>query len=236
MFSTDNTIEIAKEYTQKIFQDSSDAPIRGNIGISKATSDWILCIGATERITQSLKEEIITTVKNEKYVGYHIPRKNYVYGIYMEERPGPLYLFRRGPWRYSCIGGHETIKLNGKIGYLRNFKLHWASPGIEDSVNKINFYTSRDAKTVFANHPNAFFWRHPVKRANLFNMLYRPLVGFFSIYFFAKMYRYGMQGFIVAVMSAFNYFLEIAKLWELQYKKQHMIKDDPLILEQYKKI
>lgn len=228
-FSSDRTVEIAKKYTDKVFQDESDAPQRTNIGIDKASSDWILIIGATERVPEELKREIISAVDSKEYVGYHIPRKNYIYGIFMKEKPGPLYLFKRGAGRYTGIGGHETIKLKGKVGCLRNFKIHWGSPSIEEGVNKVNFYTSRDAKTVFEGHPNAFFWKRPVYRANLINMVYRPLVGFFSTYFFGNMYRYGMHGFVVCVVSAFNYFIEIAKLWELQYKKEHNIKDEEVL-------
>jgi len=231
MFSSDKTVEIACRYTDKIFQEKEEShEARTNIGIDKATSDWILKVNATERIPDLLREEILETINKEsKYVGYHIPRKNYVYGIFMEERPGPLYLFKRGAGKYLCISGHEKIQLKGKVGYLKNFKIHWGgSISIEDGIDKVNRYTSHDAKAVFAGHPNAFFWKYPVRRASLFNMLYRPLVGFFSIYFFSKMYRYGTHGFVVAMVSAFNYFLEIAKVWELQYKKEHNIKDELL--------
>lgn len=92
----------------------------------------------------------------------------------------------------------------------------------------MNIQTSSDAEMVFAGHSDGFFWKRPVYRANLFNMLYRPVVGFFAVYFLGKMYRYGMHGLILTMMSAFNNFLEIAKLWELQYKKEHRISDETM--------
>lgn len=226
MFSSDSTVKIASNYTDKIFQYNLDAVERREIGINKSTSDWILLQGATERIPESLKEEILCAIKNKEFVGYRIPRMNYIYGLFIEENPGPIYLFRKDSGRFPKGGGHRHISLEGRVGYLKNCKIHWASPTIETGVNKINSYTSSDAKKVFEGYHNAFFWKYPVKRANLFNMLYRPLVGFFVIYFVCKMYRHRMHGVIVAVMSSFNYFLEIAKLWELQYKQEHGIKDD----------
>lgn len=229
MFSTDRTIEIVRKYTDKIIQDKEkNHEARANIGIENATSDWILKINATERIPKLLRDEITQTINKEnEFVGYYVPRKNYIYGIFMEERPGTLYLFKRGVGKYPTICGHEKIDLKGKVGFLKNFKIHWASSiSIEDGVEKINRYTSNDSKAVFAGNPCAFFWKHPVKKANLFNMIYRPIVGFFVSYIFAKGYRYRMHGFVLAVMCAINHFLEIAKLWELQYKKKHNIKDE----------
>lgn len=229
MFSPDRTIEIARRYTDKIIQSKEGShELRSNLGIDKAKADWILKVNATERISEILKKEILHAITNNEYVGYHIPRRNYIFGVFMEEKPGPLYLFKRGYGRFTGLGGHETIRLQGKVGYLKTSKMHWACFSLEEAVDKVNLYTSRDAKTVFEGHPEAFFWKRPVYRANLINMIYRPAVGFFSVYFLAKMYRYGMHGFIAAVMNAFNYFLEIAKLWELQYKKEHNIKDELL--------
>lgn len=233
MFSSDNTVEIARKYTDRVFQDESDAPQRTDIGIDKATSDWILLIGATERIPDSLKKEIISAVDSKEYVGYHIPRKNYIYGIFMEERPGHLSLFRRrGVGRHAVIrGGHEPIKLKGKVGCLRNFKIHYSAITIEDLVEKGNKYTSHDAKVVFAGHPRAFGCKLPVYKANLFNLLYRTVLGFFSSYIFSKGYKYGMHGFIFAIHCTFCNFMEIAKLYELQYKKEHNIDDMAIPLE-----
>jgi glycosyltransferase involved in cell wall biosynthesis len=225
-FSTDQTIKIARKYTDKIIQSKLDASERMNIGIDKATSDWILIIGATERIPEALKKEILDAVKNNGYVGYHIPRNNYVYCSFMKEKVGPIWLFRKGTWRYACIGGHESIHLKGKVGYLKNFKIHWASLSIEAGIDKINKYTSRDAKAVFAGNPNAFWWRRPVYRVNLFNLFYRTLAGFYAYYFVGKYYRYGMHGFIESVLGAFYYFVEMAKLWELRYREKHNIKDE----------
>lgn len=232
MCSSDKTVEIAREYTDKIIQANTGPQPRTNMGIDRATSDWIIKINAKERITEPLKKEIIERINsNEEYVGYHIPRQNYFYGRFIEEKPGPLYLFKKGAGRFPCICDHEKIPLRGKIGYLQNFKIHYSAIKIEDIVDKGNSYTSRDAKIVFAGNPTAFGCKFPVHRANLFNLLYRTAWGFFSSYFLSKGYRHGMHGLIISVFGAFWNFMEIAKLWELQYKQQHNIKDELLPLD-----
>jgi len=229
MFSTDRTIEIALKYTDKIIQDKEEnAEARTNLGIDRASSDWILKILATERITDALKVEIIKRINsNENFEGYHIPRKNYFYGRFIKEKPGPLYLFKKGAGKYPCISGHEKIAIKGKVGRLKNFKIHYSAITIREIIDKGNTYTSNDAKAVFAGHPRAFGGcKLPVYRANLYHLLYRPLWGFFAFYTIGKGYKYGMHGLIIALFSIFWNFIEIAKLWELQYKKKHNIKDE----------
>ncbi len=229
-FSSDRTIEIAKEYTDKIFQSEEEGHhARTNFGIDRAASDWILKVNATERITEALKNEILEKISgNEDYAGYYVPRLDYFYGRFIEEKLGLLYLFKKGAGKYPCIGGHEEIDIKGKRGYLKNFKIHYSAITIRDIIDKGNSYTSNDAAVVFAGHPRAFGCKLPVYRANLFNLLYRPVWGFISIYVMGKGYRYGMHGFITAVVSAFFHFIEIAKLWELQYKKERNIEDNKL--------
>lgn len=230
MFSSDKTVEIARRYTDKIFQEKVEShEARTNLGIDKATTDWILKVNATERIPELLREEILETVnKKSECVGYHIPRKNYICGIFMEERPGPLYLFKRGAGKYPCIGGHEQIQLKGRVGYLKNFKIHWSARTIKELIDKINRYTLQAARAVLAGHTHAFLWKKSVVRATIWNMLYRPIVGFFTIYFRRRVFRYKMHGFIFCVILTFYYFLELAHLWELQYKQEHNINDSSL--------
>lgn len=232
-FSSDKTIEIAHRYTERIIQSEEPShELRTNIGIDAAKSEWVLKINATERITSELKEEIIKTISNnKKYAGYHIPRKNYVSCIFLEEKPGPIYLFKKGAGRFNRERAHAPIQLNGKVGYLKNFKIHWACLDVKSGIDKMNSYTSRDAKMVFVGYPDAFFWKRPVYRVNTFNLLYRTFAGFFVSYILGRYYRYGLPGLVSSMGDAFCLYTEMAKLWELQYKKEHNIKDELLPLD-----
>ena len=59
-FSTDNTVKIAKKHNvvliQRIFDDYSS---QKNFAIDKATHNWICVLDADERISISLKKEIL---------------------------------------------------------------------------------------------------------------------------------------------------------------------------------
>jgi glycosyltransferase involved in cell wall biosynthesis len=55
--SQDRTVEIAKEYTDKVYQRAWPGYVdQKNFALSKAKSDWILSIDADEEISQSLKD------------------------------------------------------------------------------------------------------------------------------------------------------------------------------------
>jgi (heptosyl)LPS beta-1,4-glucosyltransferase len=59
--STDDTLEIAKRYTDKIivFKDQDFAELR-NKAFEKTSGDWVLYVDADERVLEPLKEEILS--------------------------------------------------------------------------------------------------------------------------------------------------------------------------------
>ena len=61
--SDDRTVEIAKQYTDKVFvKPWSGFGPQKNWGISKAQHEWIFILDADERVTPELKEEILVTI------------------------------------------------------------------------------------------------------------------------------------------------------------------------------
>ena len=81
-FSTDKTVEICDEFTNRIYQRLWPGfGAQKNFGIDQALSEWVLIVDADEKVTQALREEIQETLKQPgNIVGYHIPRCNFWYG------------------------------------------------------------------------------------------------------------------------------------------------------------
>lgn len=77
--STDNTVEICKKYTDKIYikppQECHDAD--RPFAISKANGEWILCLDADETLSKELHDNIRNLVNQSAYVAYHINRRLY---------------------------------------------------------------------------------------------------------------------------------------------------------------
>ena len=78
--STDKTVKIAREYTKKIYiqkNEPTKIDLQKNLGIQKATGDWIFVLDADETITPELAKELQELMKRDEVVsnGFWVPRK-----------------------------------------------------------------------------------------------------------------------------------------------------------------
>lgn len=78
--STDNTIEIAREFNAKIYNYkwTNDFSEARNFSISKATSKWILILDADEILDIESKDKLINFINQTKCDGCHFLVKNYI--------------------------------------------------------------------------------------------------------------------------------------------------------------
>lgn len=213
--STDKTVEIAREYTDKVFikEDPKSkiglAEISKNFGIDKATGDWIMVLDADEIVTPELRAEIEEVSREDggRFDGYLVLRKNYFLGKWMKHGgwwgyASNVELVRRGKGRFPPHP-HCPLKVDGKVGYLKNPVIHNCYKDISEFVGKMNLYTTLDAS------------ERRVKSSRGHILLLPPAS--FTRSFFLKMgYRDGLHGFIAAVFTAFYTFVKYAKLWEKQ--------------------
>ena len=84
--STDTTVAIAKQYTDKVFHHVSKGfvePAR-NFAISKATGDWILILDADEQVSSSLAEKLRSITIESHVNGVRLPRKNIIFNKWMK--------------------------------------------------------------------------------------------------------------------------------------------------------
>jgi glycosyltransferase involved in cell wall biosynthesis len=88
--STDRTVEICREFTDKIFMNDSKGSFHKNKnpGIERAKGDWILSLDTDERITGTLLEEINVAIHDEKKVGYYISRNYFLMHGYKDDFRG----------------------------------------------------------------------------------------------------------------------------------------------------
>ena len=78
--STDNTVNIAKQYTDKVSSRKMDIEGRHrNYSYSLARNSWILTLDADERVTDELREEISLTLTGDiPQNAFTIPRRNHI--------------------------------------------------------------------------------------------------------------------------------------------------------------
>jgi len=217
--STDKTVEIAKRYTDKVFlveKDVPDANINKNLGLEKATGDWILFLDADEIVTPELRAEIEEILKKDDktFDGYLVLRKNLFLGKWMKHGgwwgyAANVELVRRGKGRWP-VGMHQTLKVDGNVGYLKNPVIHNTQRSITQWITKMNEYTSVEAKELYKG--NVEFKKERV--------VFFPIAVFFRNYFIYRGYKDGFHGFVAAALAACYEFFRNVKLWENQLKNQ----------------
>ena len=81
-FSTDKTLDIAREYSDRIIQhEYINSATQKNWAIPQAGNEWVFIVDTDERITDELRDEVVSVLKNQgESEGFNIPRANYSFG------------------------------------------------------------------------------------------------------------------------------------------------------------
>lgn len=210
--SGDKTVEIAKKYTDKIYTREND-PVNlnknKNFGISKATGDWIISLDADERITVSLAKEIKKAIKNKDFNGYEIPRKNIIFGKWIQNSiwwpDYNLRLFRKNKGKFPEKHVHEKLAARGNVGKLQNPMLHHNYQTVSQFVKKLDkTYTESETENFLKEG----------KEINWFDAIRWPVNDFVKTFFLEKGYKDGMHGLVLSIFQAFYAFVFFAKVWE----------------------
>jgi glycosyltransferase involved in cell wall biosynthesis len=213
-FSTDGTVEIAKEFGARVLSEQFCGFGRlRNLALDAASHDWIFSLDADERCTPELAEEIRRESAAPRFDAYHVPRKSHFLGRWMRHCGWyPDYrqpqFFQRERFRYRDDLVHEGYELKGRLGYLREHVLQYPWDTIEIAVAKLQRYS-----TLMAQRYNS-----TGHRASLTKQVASPLAMFLKVYVFQQGFREGRHGLILALLYGYYTFLKYAKLWELQQK------------------
>lgn len=206
--SKDRTLEIAREYTDKIFQTEwkGFGSVK-NFALEKTSGEWIFWIDADERLTPELAEEI-RNCNEQRENAFEVPRLAFFLGYPIRHGgwfPGyVLRLFRRGKGRFSEKPIHEFLEVEGERGRMKNHLIHLTDPKSEHYFEKLNIYTTLAAEELYKEG----------KRVNILILLIHPIGIFFKMFLIRLGFLDGIPGFLLAVFSSFYVFVKYAKLWE----------------------
>ena len=221
--SQDKTEEISKKYA-KVFTRPNDPVMLNtskNFGFSKASGDWIISLDADERITPELAKEIRSAVKGTRYNGFDIPRKNIIFGKWIQHSiwwpDYNLRLFRRGKGKFAEKHVHEKLDVTGKIGQLKNPMIHYNYQTVSQFINKLN-------KTYTESETENFI--KAGKNINWYDAIRWPTNDFVKTFFFEKGYKDGMHGLILSMFQAFYALVFFAKVWEKKENFRDMAPDN----------
>lgn len=207
--SSDETVEIAKKYTDKVyFHEWSGYGKQKNFAISKLNTDWVLSVDADEVVTKELAKEIKQTLTNTDSNAFllniqliFMGKKLRFGGTYPDYH---LRLFKKDGFRFEEAEVHEGIKTSNSMDRLKYPILHYSYKNIEDYLNKFNRYTSLIANAHCAKGRSV---------SRLFPFL-RMFFEMFKRFVIKGAFLDGYEGSVYAVLSSLYAFVKYVKLIE----------------------
>lgn len=211
--STDRTVEIARKYTDKIFQRAMDIEGRQrNYAYSKASNEWVLSIDADERVTPELRDEIIHTLSagGGPHNAYSIPIKTYLGSRWIKAAgyypAAKLRMFRRDKFKYEEARVHPRAFLEGTCGELKGDILHYSWRNFSDFLAKFNRETSLEAEKWMLDGRKVGFW----------NTMRKFVDRFLKNYFIKRGYQDGFIGFLMSFFHSLYQLISYAKYYEMK--------------------
>lgn len=210
--SGDKTVEIAKKFADLILTRINNPVmlnINKNFGFREASGDWIISLDADERITPQLAAEIKRAVKNPKFNGYEIPRKNIIFDKWIKHSiwwpDYNLRLFRNGYGKFAEKHVHEKLKIKGETGRLENPMVHYNYQTVSQFIRKLDkTYTESEAENFLKSS----------KQINWYDAIRWPVSDFVKTFFLQRGYKDGLHGLVLSQLQAVYALVFFAKVWE----------------------
>jgi len=212
--STDNTVEIARQFTEFIYHepDWQGFGIQRQRAQAKATSDWVLMVDADEVMTTQLRSSIQQVVSNnDQSKVYAVPRLSWCFGRFIRHSGWyPDYVIRLYPRLKAGYGDdqvHEKLRFGEQLTEQR-------------LSGDLIHYTYRDLEHYLiksAAYARAWAQQRAVggKSTNLFTGIVHGIGCFVKMYVIRAGFLDGRQGFLLALLSAHSTFAKYANLWIL---------------------
>jgi glycosyltransferase involved in cell wall biosynthesis len=196
--STDNTISIAKTFTEHVFStDWQGYGIQKQRALLKASGDWVLNLDADEVVSLELRDTIFSVTKNNEADAFRIPIRMSFYNQLLRYSSSParhIRLFRKDIATYSHDVVHEKVLLakDARIKQLYTPIIHYSVRDVCHVLDKINHYSSESAKIRLQNK----------RPQSLLKTMLGTCWMFFRCYILQRGFMDGKAGFLFAIFNA----------------------------------
>lgn len=210
--SQDRTVEIARKFTDKIFNRAFKGyKDKHEFADSHATGDWIFWIDADERVTPELRDSIENLRKKpdrELADGYRIARKTFFLDRWIKHcgwyPDYQMRLYRKEKSYWDGVAPHQTARVTGRVERLGGEFLHYTKRSLSEYHNVTERYATLAAE----------YLANDGKTVGLLGISAKTIGAFARAYFLKQGFRDGVPGIIISIFTAYGAFLKYAKLWE----------------------
>ena len=219
-FSEDKTVEIARKYTDKIYQKefSGSFAVERNYSIEQSTGDWIFIVAPDEIPTKSLLEKLRELTNQNKYDAYSFLRKDVIPSGEVLDLPCghpeiDVRLAKRDKMRYyGAI--HERAVVFGKIKFIPEIIYHHRGYTTDYPPEKGERF-KRIAENAKQRDQGLKLSRSFLIRRGLKLVIQY----FFNMFIGLGLYKRGISGLILSI----RYTIRFIFYGVSQYKKQGQI-------------
>ncbi len=212
--SSDQTVEIAGRYTDKIFHQKFLGHLeQKNLAVSKSSHDWILSLDCDERLSPQLREAILAIKEGlrERTV-YRMARKTFYVYRWLNHCWYPdrkVRLFNKHDARWGGVNPHDRVVTDDDVAIidLKGDILHYSFNSISEHLRTLDNFTEIGAREIIAKG----------KRVGLLSPLSHGSWTFLRLYLFKRGFLDGFAGFVVAVLSFVHAFVKYSKVLMHQY-------------------
>jgi len=213
-FSNDSTLDIANKYNNiNIIQhEYTNSAKQKNWALRYCSYDWILQIDSDEILDVNSEKIIRDAIQNakQKVKCFRFRRKNFVLGKWVKH--GGFYpdwqyrLFRKDYAKWNDREVHANLLVRGDVQTIELKIIHSGMPNISKQLGNLNRYSRYEADEMLKND----------KIFNFPKWIIGPIIIFLKKYFFQLGFLDGWRGFLLAVYTAFYFFISYAKFLELK--------------------
>ncbi len=219
MESRDETVEIARRYTDQIIMHPHIANFdrARNVSAMRARYRWVFYLDADERVPPELSTRLRHFIekRGNEFEGLLLPFRHHFAGRWMQSLyPGYTAprLLRNGKFFFNARL-HGGAQVDGRILHFPADNpdlalVHYSYDSLAHYLDKLNRYTDGEAANM-QRDGKTFHWQHAV----------RHFVQDFKSYYDqgAAGAKDGVHGFFYSFLSAFYRFEQHAKLYERRY-------------------
>ena len=207
--STDKTQQLALGMGAEVSEDRNwqGFGAQKNRALALARCDWVLSIDADERVTPSLRAEILQALENPSREVYTLSRLSSYCGQYMMHSgwsPDHVTrLFRRGTATFSNELVHEKVLTSHPVGALTEPLLHESFQDFESVLDKANRYSTAGAQMLLKKG----------KSGSVGKAIAHGAWAFFRTYVLRRGSLDGKMGLVLAISNAEGTYYRYLKLW-----------------------
>jgi len=214
--SADNTVEIAKRFTDRVFSRKMDIEGRHrNYAYSLAKNDWVLSLDADERASAELGLELERLFAAErKDKAYTIPIKTFIgdrWIRYAGWYPAPkVRLFHKDFFKYEEAEVHPRVFINGSCGHLKGDIVHYSYKDFHDFFVSLNNQTTLEARKWFKER----------RKLNILKVYRKGLSRFLKAYIQKSGFKDGFLGFVISWAGGAYQFMSYIKYKEMLWNEK----------------